>query len=969
MANGAELFRFVAVRAPQRRPADEGIIIYSHPAKDEPTDFLQGLRELADAGSYQGMVDHARAFVAGPDFVSSGADLEVDLAPVLDPDRDPDGDPDASPEGGPPRLAPKALQQIARRIFVDVDQDGDQDGDGEPPIDRDRRRLGDSVLAQTLAGGRAGDPQAPRRVAPETSRRAARHIALLSSLLRANRLLARLPTGRRSRLPQLTADEIESWMQAPIRLPDWVFEVPRCRFQQDYYWREEGAAGDSPAEPPPQPETDPATDPVAASSEEPECTEPDPCCARITPFVADLMTVRQELQRYEPRELAYVENVLRGEKRIRTHRHLRERETETVVETSRSRLEERDHQVAEKFSLSRETSSTLSADAEFETGVTATAKYGKNLTIQAHRGLTLSTSLERSQEVATEYARDVTQRAQTRLEEKHLERRTVRTLEQIEETNRHVLSNADGEDHAVGIYHWVDEVSKAQVLNYGRRLMIDLAVAEPARFYRFRRDQGEHSALEPLDPGPPPEIGPGTISDDPQDDHFYLTLAQRFGLTGLTPPPERRRLVTSGALYYDGANDQHLTTLSAGEGLRLHTFDDPLTVPEGYRAAELRATGPIDWDSGGPHSVNVVVGSGIVNAQQGKGFGTATLRGEEGTLKVLVQSWGVTTFSLSVLVECERTEGAFQAWQLDVHQSILEAYERRRADFERARAARVEGRDRRLRVRPSRFREIERQELKRQLLSLVTCQSFDSYDAMKPCVLPCEFPQVSATEIDAEGRSIQFFEQAFEWPHMTYVFYPYFWSNKCEWPERLQESSDDPQFERFLHAGAARVQVPVRPGFEKLVLYYLETGQIWGGEEDPPQPGSDVYLAIVDEIREQQRAGLTFREGTLVVETGQAEIEIHPGADLTQDDVDREILIDCQVYRLVELEVGTSGQPGKGVLDRPFEGPSSDRQKFAVGALHVGVPWEVRVPTELVYLRNDSTCLPEYPLPPCEEGE
>jgi hypothetical protein len=37
--------------------------------------------------------------------------------------------------------------------------------------------------------------------------------------------------------------------------------------------------------------------------------------------------------------------------------------------------------------------------------------------------------------------------------------------------------------------------------------------------------------------------------------------------------------------------------------------------------------------------------------------------------------------------------------------------------------------------------------------------------------------------------------------------------------------------------------------------------------------------------------------------------------------------------------------------------------KHAVGALYVGAPWEVVIPTKLVYLRNPTDKLPNYPLP------
>ncbi len=89
---------------------------------------------------------------------------------------------------------------------------------------------------------------------------------------------------------------------------------------------------------------------------------------------------------------------------------------------------------------------------------------------------------------------------------------------------------------------------------------------------------------------------------------------------------------------------------------------------------------------------------------------------------------------------------------------------------------------------------------------------------------------------------------------MTYVFYPYYWSEKQEWIEELLRSDIDPLFAAFLKAGAARVVVPVRPGFEKAMALYLSTGIIWNAGQ-VPQVGDSLYVSAIQEIQEQQDAG------------------------------------------------------------------------------------------------------------------
>jgi hypothetical protein len=96
---------------------------------------------------------------------------------------------------------------------------------------------------------------------------------------------------------------------------------------------------------------------------------------------------------------------------------------------------------------------------------------------------------------------------------------------------------------------------------------------------------------------------------------------------------------------------------------------------------------------------------------------------------------------------------------------------------------------------------------------------------------------------------VRFFEQAFEWEHIIYFFYPYFWGWKKAWDQRMLLDDVDPLFADFLRAGAARVVFPVRPGFEVAILHYLETGEIWNGGP-PPDLTSPMYVSIVKEIEE-----------------------------------------------------------------------------------------------------------------------
>ena len=94
---------------------------------------------------------------------------------------------------------------------------------------------------------------------------------------------------------------------------------------------------------------------------------------------------------------------------------------------------------------------------------------------------------------------------------------------------------------------------------------------------------------------------------------------------------------------------------------------------------------------------------------------------------------------------------------------------------------------------------------------------------------------------------VRFLEEGFEWDQMQYIFYPYYWNQKDEWFNLALREDPDYLFALFLRAGAARVVVPVRPGFEASFLYFLQTGQPWNGGS-VPQVWNSNYVSIATEI-------------------------------------------------------------------------------------------------------------------------
>ena len=236
-----------------------------------------------------------------------------------------------------------------------------------------------------------------------------------------------------------------------------------------------------------------------------------------------------------------------------------------------------------------------------------------------------------------------------------------------------------------------------------------------------------------------------------------------------------------------------------------------------------------------------------------------------GPLPIAIESRQANDFAATVLVVCRRTKAAYRAWQVGVFNAVLTSYATMQSDYQDKLTAQAfdAARQPKAGINPGENRRIEQSELKKTCICLLMGTDMQYWEGLffNFLISPRDFGAVQADNYflpdrDAateQGRFIRFFEQAMEWEHMTYFFYPYYWARKETWRDNSVIYEDDPTFADFLKAGSARVVVPVRPGMRKDLTYYLITGNIWGGKDLPAISDND-YLPITEEIKAQDDA-------------------------------------------------------------------------------------------------------------------
>ena len=249
----------------------------------------------------------------------------------------------------------------------------------------------------------------------------------------------------------------------------------------------------------------------------------------------DLLVIEDTLLGYQEGEISLVENVMLGV----------QGSASTVAWTSwcsrrsplPSRLEEteRDLQSTERYELQSEASETFSNEMSISTGVDISGSYGP-VSVAASADFAVSNSTEQSETTSSTFAQDLVDRTVSRISQRVKEEVTITVTTETEEVNTHGFDNTEGTEHAVGVYRWLDKLYQGQVKNYGKRLMFEMVVPEPAAFHKYAKSQPD-PALQP------PEPLEEDFSFEGITPANYDKWVDRYQVSGVEPPPPLTKVV------------------------------------------------------------------------------------------------------------------------------------------------------------------------------------------------------------------------------------------------------------------------------------------------------------------------------------------------------------------------------------------------------------------------------------------
>ncbi len=599
---------------------------------------------------------------------------------------------------------------------------------------------------------------------------------------------------------KLTMVDVNSLLNAVILLPSEVFPLPSNKPStvQD---------GNTPAAPKPE---------LAKETE------------WVKPYaVGELLMTRQQLIGYEPGEIAYIENVMKGERSEVKRRRLN-RVGETFQNNEEQIKTRKDEIGSGASNLLKETLKTIADNLVTTNYDNFNATYGPPSTAKLSGGWSVETKPDPqipSKDDMYRFAKEVLNKTSGRVASTVNRLRNFTAIDETEETATCVIDNTNGSHNIRGVYRWLEKVYSAHVVNYGSRLMIEFLIEDPA--FSYINAEFESTGVELAKSVHPFHLG--IESYENIDTENAAKLAAVYNVDEIEHPPAGKKIVS--ASMQNACEKQVVVPLGykASKAVVLCMF------PKGtgdYRVEGIVGKNPFSFESSGKQSDSV----------------TFEMNDEDSTVPVIVMGNAIpssppaapSNFIVTVEVECAPTEGLINEWKQSVYKSLTIGYENQKILYNNNVGHINEGDIMRS---PSMNRGAERGELKKRCVNLMVGKCLRNAPNN-------DKDGLSGFDVNAPHYA-GFFEQSFEWNEMTYSFHV----NLKDQAEDAKLKSlrqnicadNDPLFVNFLQADYARVLVPVSMPNAMPVLYYLSTGEVWRAGRSIT-PAHINHVNVVDDI-------------------------------------------------------------------------------------------------------------------------
>lgn len=556
--------------------------------------------------------------------------------------------------------------------------------------------------------------------------------------------------------------------------------------------------------------------------------------------IADYRRVEQTTCCYVPGEVSHIENVMAREYKEKSTRRLRRSEDTTTVEKQTEKEELTDTTSASRFEMNQQVAEVINKDISGSISSSSNIKIPMLGDTSLTTNFAYNTSTQNSNSQAVTLAKDVTERAMERVVQKVREERILKIVEEFEEQHKHGFDNRKGDRHVSGVYRWIDKVYKNQVYNYGKRLMYEFMIPQPAVFHNEAMKNIVNGTTAQVLEKP---VDPRTAGLTDYRNITEATAAKWAAIYGAEIEAPLDEYITVSKAFEMNSSDAPARNYTGAKSFKME-------LPDGYEStgAKVAASFMYYLDVHEYSHANIRVNDALVYAwdYSNRDVAVSFSSPVKKELAVSAEVRDLGGLTINVIANCRRTSEELRRWQISCFNEIIKAFEKKLADYNDAVAAiQVDAGSKG--TNPGFYRLIENTVLRKNCITYLVSTNNLGKKFYNGNTVDTLSPDITEA-MDRYAARAKFMEQAFEWELMSYSFYPFYWGDKAAWQNMYQAEVNDPLFRSFLQAGMARAIVTVRPGFEEAVMHYMATGQIWNGGQ-VPVIGDELYLSIVEELK------------------------------------------------------------------------------------------------------------------------
>ncbi|MGN9908829.1 type II secretion system protein GspG [Phytohabitans sp. LJ34] len=521
--------------------------------------------------------------------------------------------------------------------------------------------------------------------------------------------------------------------------------------------------------------------------------------------------------------------------------------------------------VAEKSDAAMSNESETKRETATNFGVSATGGYGP-VTLTTSLDVKAADSERGARTASVKQSLEQTRKASARVRKEHKVSMRIETHTGTEDTAAKEIRNETGRPIRIDYYRMMRKW-RVDLIRYGIRMTYDLVVPDPGA--SLRRVYAQILELRS-------KLGP-FVFDVPYGDVTpanYRRLADRFGAQVDDPPGERAPL--------------HLTISNApGLGIGHHNVSMPIDVPDGYQIAEVEFTARVTSPPGVHFGLRILGTTYEKPEPQGDQTypptvlrtpaGGPYLETATGRVNVVLLLHDAETVAAELVVKIKPATAGLASWQKATWNSLFNAAQSQHYALQQDIAGRIAELEASVdRDDTLSLRRAEREEIMKRTLQWLFGPTFDvSPDWVVQAMNDASrddtqllLERAAWQGVREFGEFVKFLHHAVEWENILYFLYPYFWGSRTDTDPAATTPADSSQMKQFawhpdstrrefMRAGAARVVLPIRTGYEAEFARFMELGILeggaGGGADVIPQPGAEPlttpYLSIATEMQ------------------------------------------------------------------------------------------------------------------------